>query len=249
MTYMSEKTDMTNFPNFDFKIDCGDRPEVRRWLHDNGVTWHHGQSPTQYLARERLLCVSIAFRTVLTFNNHEEGYNRHDSKHIDPYQYMAEPTVADRMAALIEEYEGCFSERAKWLTVDRTGMYEHEHKPYPEDGYYESEQGICRLLLTSSEVDPFLVSHWRETLTELNPDAITDRRPPKPVLPENDSYVEMIQRDERERSAAELEWRLAQTDTRCFKPIPKPLTIPSICLQDTGFQMMLGGEHGGRCGE
>lgn len=27
------------FPDFDFKLDCGDSPEVRQWLKDNGCEW------------------------------------------------------------------------------------------------------------------------------------------------------------------------------------------------------------------
>lgn len=34
-----------DFPDFDFKLSCGDSPEVRQWLKDNGCVWYLGGCP------------------------------------------------------------------------------------------------------------------------------------------------------------------------------------------------------------
>ena len=44
-----------DFPDFDFKISCGDRPEVRQWLKDNGCKWYGGEDITDHITEEKLL--------------------------------------------------------------------------------------------------------------------------------------------------------------------------------------------------
>lgn len=36
------ETVQSTFPDFNFKLSCGDRPEVRQWLKDNGCKWVSG---------------------------------------------------------------------------------------------------------------------------------------------------------------------------------------------------------------
>lgn len=44
-----------DFPDFDFKISCGDRPEVRQWLKDNGCKWFSGEDITDFLVEKKFL--------------------------------------------------------------------------------------------------------------------------------------------------------------------------------------------------
>lgn len=48
---------ITGFPNFNFKLDCGDRPEVRQWLRDNGCCWKDGYDLTELRLGEKYLFV------------------------------------------------------------------------------------------------------------------------------------------------------------------------------------------------
>lgn len=38
----SDNPEQATFPDFPFKLSCGDRPEVRQWLKDNGCSWNSG---------------------------------------------------------------------------------------------------------------------------------------------------------------------------------------------------------------
>lgn len=330
---------MNRFPDHDFKIDCGDDPRVRQWLHDNGCNWACIGEITDYMRDSKLLVVQGA--RVLCRDGMRDDFDNCKYPLINPFDYFQpEPTVAKRMAALIEEYNHCIPFWAKWVAVDEDGdVYAYADEPviYGNEDYFQhtDNNGHTILFVTS---DKLLLSNWRETLTELptvkselivEDDApkagdvmifVNDKSPlhntvfkllrPAPairfMLPDGhyhdgqapgvwvieslsgaisartsdgseratrygcgepskmrkltqgelealqnpskpaDNRAEIAARDERELSPAELEWRLAQTDPRCFKPIPKTLTIPSICLADHGFQMMLGGEHGGQ---
>jgi hypothetical protein len=85
---------MSNFPNFDFKIDCGDDPRVRQWLHENGVVREHMSRPVATYAKciNRLSVVKKI--SVCCFG---EEYAEIGLPEINPYDYMQqEPTVAER---------------------------------------------------------------------------------------------------------------------------------------------------------
>ena len=44
---IDSKLKETTFPDFPFKLSCGDRPEVRQWLKDNGCEWSNGNDITK----------------------------------------------------------------------------------------------------------------------------------------------------------------------------------------------------------
>lgn len=54
---VSKETQST-FPDFDFKISCGDRPEVRQWLKDNGCVWKSGMDIVTFDTNSKLLMVN-----------------------------------------------------------------------------------------------------------------------------------------------------------------------------------------------
>lgn len=53
---------MKNFPDFDFKIDCGDDPKVRQWLHDNGCLHNIDAHRADYFAADLKTIPSICMR-------------------------------------------------------------------------------------------------------------------------------------------------------------------------------------------
>ena len=46
-TSSEEDSVQSVFPGFSFKLSCGDRPEVRQWLKDNGCKWYNGEDITK----------------------------------------------------------------------------------------------------------------------------------------------------------------------------------------------------------
>jgi hypothetical protein len=85
---------------------------------------------------------------------------------INPYDYMRpEPTIAERMAALVNEHKDKIPDWAKWIAVDMDG---HEHEPEITGGNVfglSSEKVVS--LANPDTLDSFLLEHWKETLTEL----------------------------------------------------------------------------------
>lgn len=353
---------MSNFPTFDFKIDCGDDPKVRQWLHDNGVRWSSGHNLTLFMPETLLLLITSLM--VEHCKDDVEFYKAHCLPQINPYDYMQEvgsskteqaapegathinkrgqffkkgktgnalvwlgsswgffghmncrldkdkdwvtpiePTVAERMAALVEKHKDKMPDWAKWVAVDMDGLYAYEHEPKITGGnvFGPSSDNVAPLAEPDT-LDNFLLEHWQETLTEL---ATVKRELIVELEPEGDCPVcnaksslepeivncschtcapcsacvdapakcsacgevfddweyeaptpacnmaEIAARDKRERSPAEYDYAV-KLDAQRWSDIcnkPKPLTIPSICLQDAGFQMLLGGDHGGRSGE
>jgi len=81
--------DMKTFPDFDFKIDCGDDPKVRQWLHDNGVRLT-GMLVTELDDKTNRIYVRKDSKRA-TIDTHEAQYHMfriHKFKQINPYDYM-----------------------------------------------------------------------------------------------------------------------------------------------------------------
>lgn len=77
----SAKTD--SFPETPFKLKCGDKPEVRQWLKDNGCKWSSGRElTTDYLKRNSLLYVEEGKKISCT--RCTEIYNETSIKEVTP---------------------------------------------------------------------------------------------------------------------------------------------------------------------
>lgn len=241
---------MSNFPNFDFKINCGDDPAVRQWLHDNGVTRPDGSSPTTYGGQS--LYLYITGLCVCSGVVKDVFYN-HSLPHINPYDYI-QPTVAERMAALIEQYKADIPEWARFVVVTESGdLVATSHEPYlTEEGWFSETKTKCKTL------DTFVNdADWSETLTELQRCAPVEPQDHQPTGDEAplfdddtdscaaDNRAEIAARDDREMSRFELDYIVRKTIPATAKPNPKQLTIPSTCLRDQAMPMMLGGDFGG----
>lgn len=76
------------FPDHDFKLDCGDDPEVRQWLKDNGIVWNlAGSDVTEEHVNKKLLVRKLGrlhfvsestFNEILTplFNPYKKSKNK-----------------------------------------------------------------------------------------------------------------------------------------------------------------------------
>lgn len=243
---------MSNFPDHDFKIDCGDDPRVRQWLHDNGVRWGTGAPINEFLFFKLIKVDDRRYAYAICTL---DSYNNLPQSEISPYDYFQpEPTVAERMAALIEEYKADIPEWARWVAVCDLGSFEcgSEKPELIQDGYWDwyanNESTDCKHMGYATD----LKGCWRETLTELptvKHGLIVEDDPVAHATAVYDQQ-KMIDRDERHRSQAEKDYDLkiltaaVDKQTSEYKP---PLTIPSICLAEpTSHMMMLGGEHGGQ---
>lgn len=230
---------MKTFPDFDFKIDCGDAPKVRQWLHDNGCLIGIHNS-TKYRQDQSLLSCRAKSLAIILENGH---FNAVQLPTINPYDYIRdEPTVAERMAALIAKHKDALPNWARWIAVDENGdSYVFKEKPYK--GIRQWRCTVRHIHFVSEEIGE-LRDNWNETLTE-----IPTIKPGLTVAPTNsqprtvDNMAEIAARDRRELSEAENDYDELQYSVFCAKR-KKPLTIPSICLRDTVMPMMLGGQFG-----
>lgn len=60
------------FPQTPFKLSCGDRPEVREWLKDNGCKWKNGDDLTLLSPTEKFLYVSD--QHAVSYDNRKDRY-------------------------------------------------------------------------------------------------------------------------------------------------------------------------------
>lgn len=63
------KPETPPFPDFDFKLSCGDRPEVRQWLKDNGCVWNSGDDLERCMLSCSNLYVTSTFVTTNLIGN------------------------------------------------------------------------------------------------------------------------------------------------------------------------------------
>lgn len=66
------------FPDYDFKLDCGDDPKVRQWLKNNGCEWLSGHDIVEYLPNGKLL--SIDKRGSVTQSLSNDDFNKYHSR-------------------------------------------------------------------------------------------------------------------------------------------------------------------------
>lgn len=72
-----------SFPETPFKLKCGDKPEVRQWLKDNGCKWSSGRElTTDYLKENCLLYVEEGKKLICT--SFTERYNEASIKEVTP---------------------------------------------------------------------------------------------------------------------------------------------------------------------
>ena len=64
------------FPDYDFALDCGDLPEVRQWLEDNGVLWTNNLSPTIFKTQATYLEIKNKRLAYFPDFNGFLGFNR-----------------------------------------------------------------------------------------------------------------------------------------------------------------------------
>jgi hypothetical protein len=218
---------MSNFPDFNFKIDCGDDPKVRQWLHDNGKYWQSGDLLIlSALERSRLY---VEGETV-SANISKSFFDRNPLPLINPYDYMQpEPTIAERMAKLIDDYGLRDIGDARYVMVDPSG-YIYVANELMEVGQagFLSDSETAWATPISQTGDKVLIDNWLETLTEIKPGAIEQDRG---TIDNND---EMIKRDQAGMPKVNIK----------YTPPAKRLTIPSICLADQAMPMLLGGNFG-----
>lgn len=100
-----DKKQMTknNFPIPPFKLSCGDKPEVRQWLKDNGCVWNSGSDLTVYLIDEKRLLVWSDMK-VTRCDGDNKYYKNHDFPEITPTitpsrvtGYSQEPTKKQKL--------------------------------------------------------------------------------------------------------------------------------------------------------
>lgn len=67
------------FPDFPFKLSCGDRPEVRQWLKDNGCKWNSGDNlfVNWSLSKKYILIETDKTVTHVVENNYSRKYNEY----------------------------------------------------------------------------------------------------------------------------------------------------------------------------
>jgi len=78
ITQLPEDNTMNNptqpFPQTPFKLSCGDRPEVREWLKDNGCKWQSSDDLTEEMLSEKFLYVD---------KQHKVLYQKNKDKYLD----------------------------------------------------------------------------------------------------------------------------------------------------------------------
>jgi hypothetical protein len=230
---------MINFPSFDFKIDCGDNPIVRQWLHDNGKYWQSGDLLIlSALDRSRLYVESETVSTTIS----KSFFDRNPLPLINPYDYIpSELTVAERMAELIEKYRTDIPEWARWVAVDAKGDgYGYREMPYKSQyGWRANKQEHIAFIWDGAEQ----CEYWRETLTEIKPAAIEQDHGTI------DSKAEIRQRELASLDQQHMLMRDRQTpahfEREVVAVVPAPLTLPAACLAEpTSHMRMLGGDFG-----
>jgi hypothetical protein len=232
---------MSNFPNFDFKIDCGDDPRVRQWLHENGKYWQSGDLLIlSALERSRLYVEGETVSATIS----KSFFDRNPLPLINPFDYIqSELTIAERMAELIEEYRTNIPKWARWVAVDEEGFCAFRDRP-TYDKYscaFETESDYETVDFTFK--DEFLFSNWRETLTEIKPVAIEQDRG---TIDSNDEMINDDSYSARSESCAEFMYR-AKVGAGIFSATPERLlTIPSTLPTEQAMPMMLGGDFGGQ---
>lgn len=121
---------MSNFPDFDFKIDCGDDPRVRQWLHDNGFNGYVLDSCQKYIyvhPKGNYLGNHLGWwADKIAFL---EGRGGNCAVHVNPFDYMdaPEPTIPERMAAR-DDREPTLKEKYVMWKVEQA-----EIKPIPRE--------------------------------------------------------------------------------------------------------------------
>lgn len=65
-------TTTQTFPQTPFKLSCGDRPEVRKWLKDNGCKWRGGKDLTNFFTTKEFLYVSN--QQTVSYNTRKDRY-------------------------------------------------------------------------------------------------------------------------------------------------------------------------------
>lgn len=63
------KNNNQDFPDFDFKLSCGDDPLVREWLKQNGCEWRGGQDLTTFYLNDSHLLVRVNSLIVTSTTN------------------------------------------------------------------------------------------------------------------------------------------------------------------------------------
>lgn len=225
-----------NFPNFDFKIDCGDDQKVRQWLHDNGGELAGGKSVLIMRNKKYATVRKKIVRCCL------QNYFENECKLplINPYDYMqpAQPTVAERMAALIEEYRDLIPNNCTYVAIGISKqLMAFTQKPEPSSRGWNLLTAE-RMFFISSELNGFDV--WRETLTEL-PRNLTQEEPiANEQLPQRDVAYEMILADRREMSPQEREWMLKHVASEQATTVKQLPMLPT----EQAMPMMFGGDFG-----
>jgi len=78
LTQLPEDNTMNNptqsFPQTPFKLSCGDRPEVRQWLKDNGCKWQSSEDLTEEMLSEKFLSID---------KQHKVLYHKNKERYID----------------------------------------------------------------------------------------------------------------------------------------------------------------------
>lgn len=67
----------TGFPDYNFKLDCGDDPRVRQWLTDNGVTWCNGDSVVSDDTHKYLYVFTAGLCKIITWDLRKDWEETH----------------------------------------------------------------------------------------------------------------------------------------------------------------------------
>lgn len=72
-----------NFPTTPFKLSCGDKPEVRQWLKDNGCMWNDGDDLGTEATDEKYLFVDECCQVTMV-DTEGSYYTDHQYPEITP---------------------------------------------------------------------------------------------------------------------------------------------------------------------
>ena len=85
-TLEDEQLEQPEYPKPPFKLSCGDKPEVRQWLKDQGYTWCNGEELTSYQTDKAYLYVTNEFSNdfKVTYDELIEDFNASSKPEVSP---------------------------------------------------------------------------------------------------------------------------------------------------------------------
>jgi len=126
------------FPNHDFKIDCGDDPEVRQWLHENGCRWSSGCTLIDYRIHDKFLTIEEG--QYVSYDLNEYKFSLTPEVHFNPY--LEVPTTTPRPhAELIKQWADDVDFKVQSLhKLDAYGSWtDDEYPTWLEDFIYREK--------------------------------------------------------------------------------------------------------------